>query len=280
MSQPHPPSTATAAAALSTEGSWSLNTGSRHLLTSTAVVSRHQRAASASFFVSSNFSVRTIPATRLFSSSSTMNNQANPTASQSVIPRAAVSTLVRWEAKRRQPSSTPLSSPKYLLVQRGNPPNQGMWSLPGGKLEYGETTLEGAMRELLEETKWGALDDDHATESSPDTRYQLAWHESPMCTSDAIGEGYHYLIAQCFAQVHVVQDSTASSSIDDETHHRPPALTPADDAAAVDWFSKEEILAMEATITPGVLKVVERAESLSKAGLLSTTILMDTVDQK
>jgi 8-oxo-dGTP diphosphatase len=39
-----------------------------------------------------------------------------------------------------------------LLVQRGSALGRGLWSLPGGKLEAGETLLEAAKRELLEET--------------------------------------------------------------------------------------------------------------------------------
>ena len=39
-----------------------------------------------------------------------------------------------------------------LLVRRGNPPNAGAWSLPGGRQELGETAEAGARRELLEET--------------------------------------------------------------------------------------------------------------------------------
>jgi 8-oxo-dGTP diphosphatase len=39
-----------------------------------------------------------------------------------------------------------------LLIKRGNPPRQGQWSLPGGRLEWGETLKAGALRELAEET--------------------------------------------------------------------------------------------------------------------------------
>jgi 8-oxo-dGTP diphosphatase len=39
-----------------------------------------------------------------------------------------------------------------LLIKRGTPPRLGQWSLPGGRLERGETTTAAALRELAEET--------------------------------------------------------------------------------------------------------------------------------
>ena len=41
---------------------------------------------------------------------------------------------------------------RVLIVQRGNPPRQGEWTVPGGMLELGETLRQGAEREALEET--------------------------------------------------------------------------------------------------------------------------------
>lgn len=41
---------------------------------------------------------------------------------------------------------------KVLLVKRGRPPFAGLWSLPGGKVEGGETPRQAACRELKEET--------------------------------------------------------------------------------------------------------------------------------
>ena len=38
-----------------------------------------------------------------------------------------------------------------LLVQRGRPPAQGQWGLPGGLLDLGETLRDGAVREVREE---------------------------------------------------------------------------------------------------------------------------------
>ncbi len=41
---------------------------------------------------------------------------------------------------------------RVLLVQRGQEPLKGAWSLPGGALELGESLEEGIAREVLEET--------------------------------------------------------------------------------------------------------------------------------
>ena len=41
---------------------------------------------------------------------------------------------------------------EVLLIKRGNPPRQGQWSLPGGRIEWGETSEAAALRELVEET--------------------------------------------------------------------------------------------------------------------------------
>ena len=41
---------------------------------------------------------------------------------------------------------------KVLLIQRGNEPYQGFWAFPGGFLNMDETTEQGALRELKEET--------------------------------------------------------------------------------------------------------------------------------
>jgi ADP-ribose pyrophosphatase YjhB (NUDIX family) len=41
---------------------------------------------------------------------------------------------------------------RLLLVRRGREPNRGLWSLPGGRVEPGESDAEAVAREVLEET--------------------------------------------------------------------------------------------------------------------------------
>ena len=45
-----------------------------------------------------------------------------------------------------------VESDHVLLVQQGRGPSAGKWTLPGGRLDAGETLAEAAVRETLEET--------------------------------------------------------------------------------------------------------------------------------
>lgn len=41
---------------------------------------------------------------------------------------------------------------RLLLVRRGHEPGLGLWSIPGGRVEPGESDAEAVIREVLEET--------------------------------------------------------------------------------------------------------------------------------
>lgn len=45
-----------------------------------------------------------------------------------------------------------VSHDALLLVRRAQPPGEGQWSLPGGRVEAGESLAEAVVRELAEET--------------------------------------------------------------------------------------------------------------------------------
>ena len=45
-----------------------------------------------------------------------------------------------------------LRGDSVLLIRRGKPPREGQWSIPGGRIEPGETAAAAALRELKEET--------------------------------------------------------------------------------------------------------------------------------
>ena len=63
-----------------------------------------------------------------------------------------------------------------LLIRRARPPGTGLWSLPGGRVEPGETLAEAVVRELAEETGIEGVCD----------RF-VGWVER-------IGTDYHYVI--------------------------------------------------------------------------------------
>jgi ADP-ribose pyrophosphatase YjhB (NUDIX family) len=58
--------------------------------------------------------------------------------------------LVAWP--RAAASAAIFRGARVLIAERGAGPMRGMWSLPGGKIEPGETAAAAAIREIQEET--------------------------------------------------------------------------------------------------------------------------------
>lgn len=41
---------------------------------------------------------------------------------------------------------------RLLMIRRGHPPSEGSWSIPGGRVEPGESLEDAVLREVTEET--------------------------------------------------------------------------------------------------------------------------------
>ena len=116
---------------------------------------------------------------------------------------------------------------KVLLIQRAKPP-AGLWSLPGGHVEFGETALAAARRELLEES--GVTAD--LTEF---VGFYEIIRENPVL---------HYAIA-CYCGRWTSGEASAAS-----------------DALAAKWMSPTELYRFE--FTPNILEAIGRAQVLLK----------------
>ena len=119
-------------------------------------------------------------------------------------------------------STVVLSGDRVLLVQRGRPPFEGLWSLPGGKVRCGERVADAARRELLEET---GLD-------VAGLRF-LDIHE-------IIDNARHVVLAVFWTSIDV-----------------PPPVTAADDAHRAAFVGDEDRAKLAAT--PGLADVIARA---------------------
>ena len=106
-----------------------------------------------------------------------------------------------------------------LLVQRGQEPHRGRWSIPGGRVEPGETLHEAVVRELREETgQLGIVD-----------RF-VGFTEH----IDASPGGAHFVILG----FHVVLDQA-----------NPPPVA-AEDAVAAEWMPLEQLAGID--LVPGL----------------------------
>ncbi len=113
---------------------------------------------------------------------------------------------------------------RVCLVRRAKAPNKGHWSLPGGRVEWGESLKEALRREVQEETNLqvviGNLID----------------------LVEIVTDGYHYVVADYLC------------TLDSELEQQ---LRPGDDAADACWVRAEQLGSKG--ISPAVVAVVEQA---------------------
>jgi len=106
---------------------------------------------------------------------------------------------------------------RLLLIRRGHGPAAGEWSLPGGRVQGGETLAEAVVRELAEETGMEAVCED-----------LVGWVER-------IGEDHHFVIFDFLVTVL------------DEPDAKPTA---GGDAAEAAWVALDEVSHL--TLTDGL----------------------------
>jgi 8-oxo-dGTP diphosphatase len=111
---------------------------------------------------------------------------------------------------------------RIVVVRRGHAPSEGLWSLPGGRVEPGETLVEAVKREVREET---GLD--------------VEVHQ--MVGRIDIAHG---------AVVYDVSDFAAT------VHGTPSALVCGDDAVDARWVTRRELA--ELHTSPGLLDTLQQ----------------------
>lgn len=123
---------------------------------------------------------------------------------------------------------------RALLMTRAKPPAQGLFTLPGGLVEAGETLEEACLRELREET--GA----HAKILG------FVDHHAVIERDGAGAVRRHYLIA-CFAGLWIAGEPR-----------------PSEEAADLVWAAPEDWPAMQ--LTRGLQPLLRRAQRIAEEG--------------
>jgi 8-oxo-dGTP diphosphatase len=127
-----------------------------------------------------------------------------------------------------------LAGEQVLLVRRGAPPSQGLWSLPGGGVELGESLAQAVAREVREET--GV-----AVEVGP-----LLGVFERLLEDDQGRLEYHYVLLDYLCRA------------------EPTPPRAGDDAAAARWVPLKDL--DQAGLTPDTAELVRQAATLAAAG--------------
>lgn len=125
-----------------------------------------------------------------------------------------------------------LDGGRVLLVKRGGQPSAGKWSLPGGLVELGETTVEAIAREVVEECGLSI------------TIAGVAGVVDRVVRDDAGRVRYHYVLVDYLA------------------HPKSQAVVAGSDAADARWVAVDEVARLD--ITDGLVDMIRRAQALAE----------------
>jgi ADP-ribose pyrophosphatase YjhB (NUDIX family) len=130
-----------------------------------------------------------------------------------------------------------VQSGDVLLIRRGQEPMLGAWSLPGGLLELGETTADGVVREVFEET---------GVRVRP---VEIVATLDRIVRDEAGRVRYHYVLVEwlCLPEGDSGED-----------------LVCGDDAVAAIWARREEIYSDTYGLEGSTLGVIEKALKLAE----------------
>jgi len=123
---------------------------------------------------------------------------------------------------------------QILLIQRNQPPAMGLWSIPGGKLEPGESLVEACKREIKEET---GLDTDI---------------KNIVAVVERRVEGFHYVIIDFIAL------------LADEENSQP---IPQSDVSEARWVSLEHLVNYE--LVEGLVEIILRSYAVFKGDYIA-----------
>lgn len=142
------------------------------------------------------------------------------------------------------------ASGRVLLVQRGKPPGEGLWSIPGGRVELGETLKEACARELREET---GLEVEVGPVAEVVDRITRGPAGPDNSNDDDDGDeiAFHYVIVDFLVEV-------IAGGGGGDGGERPRA---GEDARDARWVSEDEL--RDLPITEGLLPVLSTARALA-----------------
>jgi 8-oxo-dGTP diphosphatase len=104
---------------------------------------------------------------------------------------------------------------RVLVIKRATPPSQGLWSVPGGMIELGETIQDAAKRELDEEC-------------GVEIEVDKVFHVENLIVPDETGHiRFHYVVTYLVA------------------HYVSGEVRPGSDALDVRWATSQELTSLD-----------------------------------